>query len=175
MTEIARVEVVVVEIQARADARSALVDLLAARLGRPAGDVPIAEGERGKPVLEPEAGLPDLRFNLSHSGDRAVLALAEGVELGVDLERITPRRGREYLTDWTRREAYAKGVGQGLAGGVRQLEFRARGGGSWSIVDAGREVPGWRVLDLELGEGLVGALAADSEVHVNLRVDLPGI
>jgi 4'-phosphopantetheinyl transferase len=174
MSKGVEVSVVLIAIRERAAARSALVELLAKRLGCAADDVPLVEGEGGKPSLEPGSRLPDLRFNLSHSGDRAVVAVAEGVEVGVDIERITPRRGRDYLADWTRREAYAKGVGHGLAGGVRQLEFRPCGDGGWSVIDAGLDVPDWRVLDLELGEALVGALAADSEVDVSLRLDLAG-
>jgi 4'-phosphopantetheinyl transferase len=169
------VDVVLLAIRERAEARAALLDELAGRLGCESADVRLVESERGKPVLDPAIGLSDLRFNLSHSGDRALLAVAEGVELGVDLERITPRRNREYLADWTRREAYAKGVGHGLAGGVRQLEFEPRGDGRWGVVDAGRQVPGWQVLELDLGEALVGALAADSEVDVSVRLDLPGV
>jgi 4'-phosphopantetheinyl transferase len=174
MSEGVQVDVVLLVIRERAEARARLLELLAERLRCRASDVHLIEGERGKPALAPGSALPDLRFNLSHSGDRAVLAIAQGVELGVDLERITPRRGREYLADWTRREAYAKGVGLGLAGGVRQLEFQTREDGSRSVQD-GREVPGWRVVDLDLGEDLVGALAADSEVDVRTRLDLAGL
>ena len=175
MSEGVQVDVVLLAIRERAEARARLLELLAERLGCPESDISLIEGERGKPALAPGSALPDLRFNLSHSGDRAVLAIAEGVELGVDLERITPRRGRDYLADWTRREAYAKGVGLGLAGGVRQLEFQTQEDGSRSVEDAGREVPGWRVIDLDLGEDLVGALAADSEVDVRARLDPAGV
>lgn len=131
----------------------------------------MVEGDAGKPALDPAAGLPDLRFNLSHSGDRALIAIAEGVELGVDLERITPKRDRGYLEDWTRREAYAKGAGSGLAGGVRQLAFEPLADGTWGVLDGGRRIDGWRILDLDVGSGLVAAIAVESEVDVSLRLD----
>ena len=94
----------------------------------------IADGPHGKPYL-PQARA--LRFNLAHSHDRAVLAVARGRAVGVDLERIragvdcrrlmdeffAPREGtawralpaslrrRAFFTAWTRQEAVIKARG----------------------------------------------------------------
>lgn len=97
----------------------------------------------GKPRLE-SAAVDDphghLDFNLSHSGDRILLALGRGVRLGADVETfapfaaldvvaggvLTPRearlfaalpeqeRSRAFYTLWTRKEALLKGVGYGI-------------------------------------------------------------
>lgn len=76
----------------------------------PAG-VALRFGERGKPLLE--APHRSLRFNLSHSGGRALIAVGRGREVGVDIERIGDRP-EEFYAAWTRREAIAKCLGAGL-------------------------------------------------------------
>ncbi len=98
----------------------------------------LRKAKHGKPQLaDPGAAL---RFNLSHSGDLALIAVAWGREVGVDVERVVPRRnlvglarralapgeaeriealppdGRldAFYAAWTRREAVAKCHGVGL-------------------------------------------------------------
>lgn len=92
----------------------------------------------GKPAIEPECGL---RFNLSNSLGLVVCLIAEGVEVGVDVEsreragsiaEIAPRmfaplelaqlehlredqRPDRCLRLWTLKEAYIKARGMGLA------------------------------------------------------------
>lgn len=94
-------------------------------------------GPWGKPGLR---GCP-LRFNVSHSGGAALLAVAWRREVGVDLERISrvlspeelasqvlsrreqawlrdqapEQRESAFLTLWTAKEAYVKATGQGLS------------------------------------------------------------
>jgi 4'-phosphopantetheinyl transferase len=97
----------------------------------------------GKPALADP--MTDIRFNVSHSGDLAMLAMALGCEVGVDLEEIrenveidtlaerffsererTTLRGlpyrervRAFFRCWTCKEAFLKGQGLGLS---RNLE-----------------------------------------------------
>lgn len=131
----------------RAGARRALAAILAEYLGGAAGtagrtEVELRVDEDGKPRL---AVAPErLSFNLSHSGDLALVAIAPGgVEVGVDLERLRPRRDLLRLAErrlppadatavaaaspgpereaafyaaWTRHEARVKCVGRGLGG-----------------------------------------------------------
>ena len=117
---------------------------LRARLGRHVGTRPgairFAYNAFGKPALAPEFG-GRLKFNLSHSGDRALLAITTDAEIGVDLEHIRPdvdygEIARSvfpaaevdqldgvpahlyplaFLRCWTRKEAYLKADGEGLA------------------------------------------------------------
>jgi phosphopantetheinyl transferase len=128
-----------VEIDGRAAARAALVEILAGYLGGAAPELVVAYG--GKPRL---AAAPErLAFNLSHSGALALVAVAAGgAEVGVDVERIRPRRDLARLAErwlpaadaeavagapeaerelafyaaWTRHEARVKCTGAGLAG-----------------------------------------------------------
>ena len=95
-------------------------------------------GSRGKPSTPNSRRI---RFNLSHSGDFVVYALAKGQELGVDVEHIRPvenmeeiarhffsadefrelwtvphdRRTKAFFDCWTRKEAFIKAIGHGLS------------------------------------------------------------
>jgi len=141
--------------------RAALRIALAARLGIGPDEVEFAVGPHGKPELPGER----LRFNLSHSGERAVIVLADGIEVGVDIER-TGRSSRavertltegeraalpagerhvELLRVWCRKEALAKAIGGGLGWAPERFDTSAP--------------DGYALIDLELDEGYVGALA----------------
>jgi 4'-phosphopantetheinyl transferase len=105
------------------------------------GDWRFVENEFGKPALHPEHNSLPLYFNLSHSADRAVLAVARFEAIGVDIERSDKQRRVAKIADrffsagevssllklpdieqlprfydlWTLKEAYIKAWGQGLA------------------------------------------------------------
>jgi 4'-phosphopantetheinyl transferase len=74
-------------------------------------------GPHGKPALLAEEGDPaiDLRFNLSHSGSLALVAVSSEREVGVDIECADGRRTEEFLHAWVVREAVGKCRGTGLA------------------------------------------------------------
>jgi 4'-phosphopantetheinyl transferase len=124
----------------RAEARSALAAILADYLGG-AAEAALSADENGKPRLavRPEG----LSFNLSHSGGLALVAIAPGgLEVGVDVELLRPRRDlvrlaerwlpaadavaiaaadeaereRVFYAAWTRHEARVKCTGAGLTG-----------------------------------------------------------
>jgi 4'-phosphopantetheinyl transferase len=115
--------------------RAWLRSLLGDRLAIPLEDVRFLTGEYGKPAVK-----GGVEFNLSHSGEWAVCAIAEGIPVGIDIEvcRETPdaediaslyftadeygllRAGgdgeiaKRFLALWTRKEAYIKALGCGL-------------------------------------------------------------
>ena len=101
-------------------------------------------GEQGKPELDPGFGDPPLAFSLAHARGLVACALAPGMALGVDVERIEPgvdgagiaamqfaaseraalaaapaaRRAELFHRIWTLREAVAKALGEGLGRGA---------------------------------------------------------
>jgi 4'-phosphopantetheinyl transferase len=117
-----------------------------------------ATAEHGKPYLP---AFPDLRFNLSHSHDLALVAVTRGLEIGVDVEWFRPMQecmsiaqrffppmeaaelaavppeGREveFFRRWTRIEAKLKARGIGLYGAGQELA------GEWAVlpIDVGPE------------------------------------
>lgn len=126
--------------------------LLAERLGCAAAAVPITrvcehcgDPNHGRPRLE-GAGGP--AFGASHSGDRGLVAIADGVgALGIDLEVIRPRADLDrlaarvldrralarwrseaeatalerFLRAWVAKEAYLKATGVGIATDLRAV------------------------------------------------------
>lgn len=95
---------------------------------------------RGKPGLAEGHEEGGLRFNLSHSGGYALVGVARGQEIGVDLERVRPvpeadqivqrffsqqenaayfalppdKRPEAFFACWTRKEACLKATGEGF-------------------------------------------------------------
>ena len=123
-------------------AHSALRGLLARAVSYRAEAIEFRVGPHGKPSLPHPYSIP---FNMSHSGELALIAIGTGlardVEIGVDLEEMravsdstalaamnfTAReqaelgeftaveRDRAFLQGWTRKEACLKAVGSGLS------------------------------------------------------------
>jgi phosphopantetheinyl transferase len=100
-------------------------------------------GEHGKPLLTAPAH--PLHFNLSHSGELALIAVAAGREVGVDVESIGSRPA-EFYAGWTQREAIAKCHGTGLGGPppdepVACSGFDPGAGFAAAVAVAGERVP----------------------------------
>lgn len=75
--------------------RGLLREILAGYFGIEANQVQLAAGDYGKPfLLGNQAGLC---FNLSHSGDYFLLAIASKYEVGIDIEMIAPGKPLEDM------------------------------------------------------------------------------
>ena len=98
-------------------------------------------GANGKPALAEEWRRSELFFNVSHSGDYALIGLTSGRAIGVDIEQVRPMpdfaeiasgyfsetemraieafpeadRLRGFFRCWTRKEAFMKATGDGMA------------------------------------------------------------
>ncbi|MBY4899190.1 4'-phosphopantetheinyl transferase superfamily protein [Cupriavidus sp. AU9028] len=121
--------------------RSALRRLLAERMDCSATSLAFATSAFGKPLLA-KPGAP--RFNVSHAGGCAAIAIADSGDVGIDIERVNTdlaqqelramaahcftRRERGWLeghapqewpgafhTLWSRKEALLKALGLGIA------------------------------------------------------------
>jgi len=89
----------------------ALREILGRYLGLPGEELRFEAGKYGKPRLADPEG--KLAFNLSHSGPLALVAVARH-EVGVDVERIRPKRPADFYRRWADREARVKCLGTGL-------------------------------------------------------------
>jgi 4'-phosphopantetheinyl transferase len=165
--------------------RGALREILAAELGVSPASVRLRLGPHGRPELDANASEPALDFNLSHSGELALLATAHGLRVGIDVERLRPGRDPLRIADryfsqaevgavravppddrpaaflryWTAKEALAKGLGLGLKAPWGDLELAQQPGGTLVPV---RTSDQWRVVEIaDLPEGYCGALAVD--------------
>jgi 4'-phosphopantetheinyl transferase len=129
--------------------RAALRQILGGLLGESPGSLRFRAVAHGKPEIDFAAmgidavnALTDLRFNVSHSSELALIGVCRGREIGVDLEKIRPiseserivtsyfsaaeraefaaiapaARDDAFFRGWTRKEAVLKGLGIGLAG-----------------------------------------------------------
>ncbi|MDX2237545.1 MAG: 4'-phosphopantetheinyl transferase superfamily protein [Hyphomonadaceae bacterium] len=119
-------------------AHDGLRRILARYLGCGPRSLTFAVGEHGKPALADE---PALRFNLTHAGDAALVAVASGRAVGVDVEPVRAIPDRDavaalhfsaaecaqleaaaadarddaFYAVWTRKEAFIKCRGEGLS------------------------------------------------------------
>lgn len=173
-----------------AQRREPLLRLLATYLGVPASTVQLREGEHGKPSLQAPLtrDATALQFNWSHSGDYALIALARGIALGVDVERIgKPTRALEiarrffapgesaalsavtapaskpaFTGLWCAKEAVLKAVGTGLSFGLERVVFEHLSGADWELAEldpALGEPAAWHVPGFAAAPGYRGALA----------------
>jgi 4'-phosphopantetheinyl transferase len=167
--------------------RAAIRQILGQYLGRPPAALRIEVRSDGKPCLNGGAGGIDLRFNLSHSGDLAVLAVASGLEVGVDLEQVrrisgfdrmvqrclepTERdrvlssppedRERQFLRYWTHKEAYLKTFGVGLRRRLQDVVVDLDAPAYWRIVSHAELFPadvGVSLVEMTVGDQFVGAV-----------------
>ena len=150
-------------------AHAALRSILASTLELSPAALDFHHGPNGKPYLE---GRP-LHFNLAHAGEFSLVAVCRNRRLGIDLEplrdlpdalalaeqfhpaeRVSLSAGhrpsaRAFFECWTRKEAFVKATGEGLARPLASFDITA-------------DLPGWHVLDLPGPAGYCAALVAEA-------------
>lgn len=165
-------------------ARAMLRLVLARSTGIPPEQLAFAFGKHGKPRLA--TGRPC--FNLAHSGDTAVVAVA-GEPVGVDVEELralpngrrladricTPteldtlgslpeaERDSALLRLWTCKEAVLKTLGSGIGGGMRSVEVDADPGRPPRLLRLQGKASPWSLLQAPLPAEVVCTVAVCSE------------
>jgi 4'-phosphopantetheinyl transferase len=172
-------------------ARALLRIMLAGYLGANPDSLVFSYGVAGKPALAGRwAGALD--FNVSHSTDGVLYAIATGRAVGVDLEYIRPlhdmaeiaarvlSRGeqeifsnaspaaceRMFYEFWTRKEAFIKAMGYGLSFPVQQLDVTLPFGQPSRLVticDTGSGNRNWTLCSLAPEPAYAAALVVEGE------------
>jgi 4'-phosphopantetheinyl transferase len=169
-------------------ARGVLRLLLAKYLGCAPDRLEFVYGTNGKPALAGELAESALFFNLAHSEDLALIAVAQLGKIGVDVEQIravtdanelverffSPRESAlfhtlpanqkdvAFFSLWTRKEAWLKATGEGIAHSLNQVEVTFLPGEPAGILALPEDsAPGsdWALRELIPATGFVGAVA----------------
>lgn len=148
--------------------------------------------ENEKPWLSPSKSGRQIEFNVSHSGDVAMLAFAQGRDVGVDVEKVrqdfeheaiarrffseqeqrqlaalTPEeRYSGFFRCWTRKEAYIKAQGIGLSLPLDQFDVSLKpedGNALLATRPDHTEATKWSLQEVPAGEGYVAALCVRGE------------
>jgi len=167
--------------------RAGLRHVLARYLDMKPEEFRFSYGTHGKPVLAGERP----RFNVSHSHDVALIAVAADRELGIDVEHIradfaTEEIARRFFSRlevaafnalhkdkqvaaffrcWTRKEAYIKAIGRGLSEPLDAFDVTLAPGEAAALLRAeGQDVSRWSMFDIDVGEDYAGALLVEAPV-----------
>ena len=165
-------------------AKGLLRQLLGRYLDREPAQIALEIGPFEKPRV---AGTQSLFFNISHSGDLCLYAIAGDREVGVDIERIQrgshvadlggqvftaseeayfetikPEQRVEAFFDlWTCKEACVKCMGIGMRLPLKQIEMTLLPGTSRAVARCGSER--WSILRIRPASGYVAALAVTGD------------
>jgi 4'-phosphopantetheinyl transferase len=169
-------------------ARGILRSLLGAYLHSPPEELRFEYGSNGKPTLATPFASSGLSFNLAHSEDFALIAVTRLGQIGVDVEQIRPltdvdelvarffspretalfqtlptsQKNAAFFNLWTRKEAWLKAIGEGIAHSLNRVEVTFLPGEPAQLL-ALPETPGlkvdWALRELTPATGFVGAVA----------------
>jgi 4'-phosphopantetheinyl transferase len=166
--------------------RATLRSLLGRTLSVDPAAVRLRRGVRGRPELEGDHAVD---FNVSHTGDRALIAIATGVQdgtrIGIDLEREDRRvnadgLARKFLTEreraeiaplasdvrrqrflllWTCKEAMSKATGDALSAPFRHMDVTLDGGPRLVGGPMPYAPAAWQLVAAATPPGLIATLA----------------
>jgi 4'-phosphopantetheinyl transferase len=170
-------------------ARGYLRQILGAYLGLSPASLQFAYNVHGKPSLAQQPAGAALSFNLAHSGDLALYAVARGRRVGVDIERVRldldypailsgvftareqaalatlpeDQRRLAFFNGWARKEAYLKARGQGLSYPPDRVEVTLLPGEPVAFNLPGDEAAAstWALYALDAGAGYTAAVAIE--------------
>jgi 4'-phosphopantetheinyl transferase len=165
-------------------AHAALRSILSQYLKTTPMNVQFVNGPNGKPKLAEEFARSDVRFNLSHSFDLALLAVIRGREIGIDVELVKEDYAFEdvaarfftaeelaafralpvhlqrqgFFKCWTSKEAFLKAKGTGLSGKLDEVEITLS---SEQRVLINASVAGWTLSEVNPGNNYEAALVIE--------------
>ncbi len=171
--------------------RAALRSLLGRYLSAKPRDIVFNYGPSNKPGLEHPipSDVTPFSFNVSHSGDIALIAIAALPNVGIDVEIIRPdfataevakrffspgevrklqslakrEQAEAFFNCWTRKEAYIKAVGVGLSIPLDSFDVEFGPGKQARLLEirGGLErASAWWMSSLDAGDGYAAAVVA---------------
>jgi 4'-phosphopantetheinyl transferase len=155
-------------------------------LERAPESVDLGYTDLGQPIVRDDA---KIQFSISHTQDLVAVAVTDGARIGIDLEAVQPHLDLMELAErifsaddlalfqsrpmneklatfyraWTRKEAYLKARGEGIAEGLQQICVSMGPEEILSLKDSRNdaEADKWRLISIPVPVGYAAALACD--------------
>lgn len=169
-------------------------EILSRYTGIAAKDLRFSYGPKGKPEFAGGLEESGIKFNLSHSSEFALLAVTQGLTVGVDLEWIKPdfatddiaerffsatevqtlqslpaaHQAEAFFSCWTRKEAYIKALGEGLSVPLESFAVAFAPGVPAALLHVRvdpTEVERWSMYNIEVSEGYKAAVVVEGKNH----------
>jgi 4'-phosphopantetheinyl transferase len=176
--------------------RQPLREVLARYLECTPGEVRFVDSPAGRPALAGPPPAP-LKFNWSHSGSHALIAVARGIQPGIDLEHLKRRPralalARRYFAPeewqqlaalpesdveaaflrlWTAKEALLKAHGSGLSFGLHRVSLRLVEDQAQLTSFEGEQTADWQLHRLAIVDGYTAALGWRGPPMRVVRID----
>lgn len=175
-------------------AHGAMRRILSGYVHLPPRELKFTYGPKGKPEFTARQNPDRVRFNLSHSEDLALLAVARNQELGADVEFIksdfggmeiaerffsasevrtlfaldASEQNAAFFSCWTRKEAFIKAVGEGLSLPLDSFDVAFAPGAKPALTrveGSPGETLRWRMYDVPAGPQYKAALVIEGREH----------
>ncbi len=172
--------------------RGILRKVLGTYLNMKPQDINIKTAEYGKPFVDDS----EIFFNLSHTGNKLVIAVSNVSEIGIDLEQLRGRKNLKGLVKkclstvekksweslseqqqifmfyylWVRKEALVKAIGRGIAMGLDQcIVDPVQQTKFLSIPGGGDSINDWKIVEVKLNQEDVCALVI-KDINFNYQL-----
>lgn len=165
--------------------RALLRQILSGYTGQKPGRLEFYRTPLGRPMLARECGGDTLRFSLSHSHGLILVAVTQQRQVGIDVERVredfawspmistvfsetesiafnllpSPQQTGAFFNSWTRKEAFLKATGEGIATSLRQVEVSLQAPKVLRIGGDVKPAAAWSLRDLVPAPGFIASLA----------------
>jgi 4'-phosphopantetheinyl transferase len=175
-------------------AHGAMRRLLSRYVNVPPKELEFVYGPKGKPEFSPIQNPDQIKFNLSHSEDLALLAVSRNQELGVDVEFVkadfggleiaerffsagevqtlfaldVAEQNQAFFACWTRKEAFIKAVGEGLSLPLDSFDVVFAPGAKPALTRVEGnpdETSRWCMYDIPAGAEYKAALVIEGQSH----------